>query len=392
MSDLYISSIVLETNILNPTPESKKTFTRNSGGLTSFYSSDGSEIIIWESYPNPFTGLDETKWRLRATNNPSGGGFVSLNLVNWSVQPGYVSSAGLVFISLGYRNRNLIKGDGGTGKLIGKGYKMQDSDAKNYIDRIEALEKKMLEPEIRKTIDLFVIGCKTDGIWNKIQHSCILAGARTLNGALLPLKGSAPTNINFIASDYNRKNGLKANGNVNGPIPSATNKMLNTNVNSFSLGIYQHASLYLNEKSTIDGHYLSTLLSSSPNIHTIIGFSASSLKINILNCTSSSSVSTVGNLHKTGFLSVSRSNSTQINFRGDKTNETISSNNLGFPISTTINLFGKYGTISQYTGGVNNTDGRISFYSLGSDLSQNEMIYLDNRISTFMTELNLLNI
>jgi hypothetical protein len=122
MSDRYIYSITLETNPLNPTPESKKTFTRSSAGLTPFYTSNGLEIIIWETYFNPFTEENETKWRKRATNNPSGGGFVSLNLVDWYIQPGYVSFAGLVFISLGYRNRNLIKGDGGTGKLIGKSF------------------------------------------------------------------------------------------------------------------------------------------------------------------------------------------------------------------------------------------------------------------------------
>jgi len=120
MSDLYISSIVLETNILNPTPESKKIFTRSSGGLTPFYRSDDLEIIIWETYFNPFTQENQTKWRLRATNNPSGGSFVSLDLNSWSVQPGYVSFASVTTFSLSYRNRNLIKGDGGTGKLTTK--------------------------------------------------------------------------------------------------------------------------------------------------------------------------------------------------------------------------------------------------------------------------------
>lgn len=132
MSDIYISSIVLETNILNPTPESKKTFTRSSGGLTPFYRSDGLEIIIWETYFNPFTEENETKWRLRGINNPSGGSFVSLNLNSWSVQPGYVTFASVITFSLGYKNRNLIKG-GGTGKLIGKSFirKIIISNAQN---------------------------------------------------------------------------------------------------------------------------------------------------------------------------------------------------------------------------------------------------------------------
>lgn len=119
MSDIYISSVILDTSLHNPTPESKKIYTRNSGGLTPFYRSDGLEVIIWETYFNPFTEENETKWRLRPVSNPSGGSFVSLNLINWSVQPGYVSSTSVAFISFNYRNRNIIKGDGGTGKLIG---------------------------------------------------------------------------------------------------------------------------------------------------------------------------------------------------------------------------------------------------------------------------------
>jgi hypothetical protein len=42
------------------------------------------------------------------------------------------------------------------------------------------------------------VGCKSDGIWAAINASCILAGARTLFGALVPLKGTAPTNFNFV--------------------------------------------------------------------------------------------------------------------------------------------------------------------------------------------------
>jgi hypothetical protein len=60
----------------------------------------------------------------------------------------------------------------------------------------------------------FVNGCKADGIWNAIKASCILAGARTLNGALVPLVGTAPTNFNFVDWCYNRKTGLVGDGST----------------------------------------------------------------------------------------------------------------------------------------------------------------------------------
>jgi len=58
-----------------------------------------------------------------------------------------------------------------------------------------------------------------------IKASPIMAGARTLAGALVPLVGAAPTNVSnlFVAGDYNRKTGLIGNG---------TTKHLNSNRNN----------------------------------------------------------------------------------------------------------------------------------------------------------------
>jgi hypothetical protein len=48
-----------------------------------------------------------------------------------------------------------------------------------------------------------------------IKASCILAGARTLAGALVPLAGAAPTNVGpFVSGDYNRKTGLVGDGST----------------------------------------------------------------------------------------------------------------------------------------------------------------------------------
>jgi hypothetical protein len=83
-----------------------------------------------------------------------------------------------------------------------------DADAKGYLARVHAAESQTLEPAVALAIEAFVVGCKADGIWSAIKASCILAGARTLTGALVPLVGTAPTNFNFVAGDYNRKTGL----------------------------------------------------------------------------------------------------------------------------------------------------------------------------------------
>jgi hypothetical protein len=83
-----------------------------------------------------------------------------------------------------------------------------DPDAQAYLQAVEAVDGQALEFEVARAIDNFVLGCKADGIWSAIKASCILAGARTLAGALQPLVGTAPTSFNFVSGDYNRKTGL----------------------------------------------------------------------------------------------------------------------------------------------------------------------------------------
>ena len=96
-----------------------------------------------------------------------------------------------------------------------------DTDASTYIEAVEAADTQALETATRYAINDFVIGCKQDGIWSAIKASCILAGARTLAGALVPLAGTAPTRFGTEGGwIYNRKTGLRGNG---------TDNYLNTN-------------------------------------------------------------------------------------------------------------------------------------------------------------------
>jgi hypothetical protein len=91
---------------------------------------------------------------------------------------------------------------------------VSDVDATLYIQTVEAADGQRLESGVATAINSFVLGCKADGIWTAIKASCILAGARTLTGALVPLAGAAPTNFNFVSGDYNRKTGLVGDGST----------------------------------------------------------------------------------------------------------------------------------------------------------------------------------
>ena len=105
-----------------------------------------------------------------------------------------------------------------------------DADALAYIAAVEAADGQALEDGVKDAYTGFIVGAKSDGIWGAIKSSCILAGARTLTGALVPLIGSAPTNVNnnFVSGDYDRKLGLSGNGST---------KYLDTNFNNNLTGL-----------------------------------------------------------------------------------------------------------------------------------------------------------
>ena len=114
-----------------------------------------------------------------------------------------------------------------------------------YIAAVEQADGAFLEEQVKQAIHAFVAGCKIDGIWSAIKACCILAGARTLNGALVPLAGTAPTNIGnaFVAGDYNRKLGLKGDGNT---------KRLNTNRANDSDPLNDnHNAVYITERDSV---------------------------------------------------------------------------------------------------------------------------------------------
>ena len=103
---------------------------------------------------------------------------------------------------------------------------LTEPEAVSYVAAVEAADGQELEFGVAKAINDFVIGCKNDGIWDAIKACCILAGARTTNGALVPLVGDAPDPYNFDLvddTDYDRKTGLKGDGST---------KYLNSNRNN----------------------------------------------------------------------------------------------------------------------------------------------------------------
>jgi len=239
-----------------------------------------------------------------------------------------------------------------------------DSDASTYIDAVETADGQALETGVRVAINDFVLGCKQDEIWDAIKASCILAGARTLDGALVPLVGGAPTNNNFVSGDYDRETGLVGDGST---------KYLNSNrnnnadpQNNYSVSVWistagtplNSTQLYIGAQSTLQGT-------------TSLGIANSQL----FTRNRSLGFKLFGSSAQTGFFGHSRSGSANYVTRSGQTNVTQQQLSQA-PANSETSIFAEAGTV-QYR-----SNARLSFYSIGESL---DLALLDTRVSNLMT-------
>ena len=229
-----------------------------------------------------------------------------------------------------------------------------DADAQAYITAVETADGQVLETGVRDAINAFVVGCKADGIWNAIKASCIMAGARTLNGALTPLAGTAPTNFNFAAGDYNRKTGLKGDGSL---------KYLDTNRN--------------NNADPQDSQHMAvhaTTIGSSLALSGLTDVTATGIShIGSLNVRSRNSAP-LGVAMQTGFNGITRNNSAVYQQRVAGSTATITQASQT-PANQSLALL--------KTGAFYGTH-RLSFYSIGESL---DLALLDARVTTLVNAL-----
>jgi len=234
-----------------------------------------------------------------------------------------------------------------------------DPDALTYISAVETADGQALESGVRVAINDFVVGCKSDGIWSAIKASCILAGARTLDGALVPLTGGAPTNFNFVSGDYDRETGLVGDGsskyldsNISGNTPPQDNIHLGLYTNTASSGI---------------------MIGSESPRNSIYAFTTISVPLQ-----TNSIPSTGVSVSLTGFAGARRdpSNTGSIDwnvFGSSGSISNVSSN----PNSNNFYVFGRnLNAVTDYSGT------RIAFYSIGESL---DLAALDTRVSNLIT-------
>jgi hypothetical protein len=227
---------------------------------------------------------------------------------------------------------------------------VSDADATAYLAAVQAADGQLLEPAVRIAVNNFIVGCKSDGIWNAIKASCILAGARTLAGALVPLVGTAPTNFNFVAEDYNRKTGLKGNGST---------KYLDSNRNS--------------NVDPQDSVHLSVYVTDIATVRHAIGVAQTCLYSGGIRARTSAFIPPSWT---TGFAGVNRSISTSFSFRQASANTTLAAASLSSgSLNYAVFAQGSIGTPTIFG------DLRTAFYSIGESL---DLALLDARVTTLI--------
>jgi len=240
-----------------------------------------------------------------------------------------------------------------------------DADAQAYITAVEAADGEALEAGVKSAINDFVVGCKSDGIWTSIKSSCILAGARTLTGALVPLKGAAPTSYNFVTGDYNRETGLLGN---------ETTKYLDSNRNNNAdPQDSNHQAVWISTAPSSGAAriYIGAGVVDSGTTHIVLG-STNLFSTRSRNAARSSEISAA----VVGFAGHSRATSSLYTTRANATNYSTS-------LTSQVPYAGNVFVFATNPASLASS-ARQAFYSIGESL---DLALLDARVSTLITDI-----
>jgi len=234
-----------------------------------------------------------------------------------------------------------------------------DRDAIGYLRAVEEAAGAFLETYVKIAVNNLVSGLKADGLWDAIGSSCLLCGPRTLAGALVPLRGPAPTAQGGWASgDYDRATGLTGE-------PTASLYLDSNRANDADPQDDKHIAVYATVLQSNAGYYLSS------------GYNATSASIlrgsgTLLIAYLNGIFNAIGNGHTAaGFLGASRDNGASHVIRGSGLEADVASVSQPAPSSASIKVFGEV-----------YSDATIAFYSIGTSL---DLAKLDTHISSYVT-------
>jgi hypothetical protein len=263
------------------------------------------------------------------------------------------------------------------------GLVLSDTDVINYINRVEAADKQSLELSVKSAINNFILGLKEDGIWGNIKASCLMAGPRTVSGAMQPLVGPNPTGIGYIflnSTYYNRNSGLSSDG------ASVINTKWLGSANSAS----NHHNMVYVTSNQANMYTMQTIIGESG----YVGYGTNNLQINTymqydqfydvkVQNRSYPSITTKLNSTINGILGTQR-NSIEYFELWNNINSQIINTLVKSPPIINSNLY-----IMGLDGGSDLFAGTIGFYSIGDYISN--PVNLQNRLDQYFKDIQIVN-
>jgi hypothetical protein len=247
-----------------------------------------------------------------------------------------------------------------------------DTDALAYIAAVEIADAVPLHARIKTAINDFVVGCKADGTWTAIKSACFLAGPATLNGALVPLVGTAPTNVNFVSGDYNSLTGVIGNGSTK---YLNSNRASNTDTQN---DVHQSVWIATAHPSGTLGGFIGNGVGGTGSTQIFSNRSSGQNSIVTRSRTSGTAYIYTGG-DATGFIGHTRSSSANFISRVAGASTTTTATSEAIEVGNSF-VFARNsgGSPANYTGA------RIAFYSVGANL---DLALLESRLSTYMLRL-----
>lgn len=266
-------------------------------------------------------------------------------------------------------------------RVVGSRVVGYDSDALVYINAVEVADGQALEGSVKDAYNTFVVGCKSDGVWSAIKASCIMAGARTLSGALVPLVGVAPSGFNLASGTYSRVTGLKGD---RAAMYLSTNRASSADPQN-----NLHFSVYLTSAgtSTVDRTHIATRYSGVANsdFSDIFSSSINQLLMRSRNANGTLNSNTFSSPagSTVGLLATTRSASGSFTLRYNSQSVLVSGAPENISYSPLANSnFALYAR--PQTPPILYSDARIAFYSIGESL---DLALLDARVDRLINDI-----
>jgi len=239
-----------------------------------------------------------------------------------------------------------------------------DADAVDYLTRMAAADGAGVEVSVAVAVDAFVRDLKaTPGLFDAIKASCILCGARTITGALVPLAGDAPTSNGFVSGDYSRTNGITGDGS----------SYLDSN--------YAYPTVLQNDC------HVAAWVSGLPTSGVLAGYGdiiGSGTLISLAACrmyNNGGDTFLPSNTTASGLRAASRSDSSSFVYRRNETNETAT---IASTSVTHLDL-AVFARQRHTLTPDNITDAAIGFYSIGTDIGSAGLAALDTAVTNLIT-------